>query len=375
MVVALCAGSGCQRSKESAAPTDSAARPVSVLTAPVLQKDLPIYVDGLGTVSPFKTVTVRTQVDGRLEKVLFREGQRVARGELLALVDARPFVASVHQAESALLRDTALLENARKNLARYQELRTQNLISQQQVDDQQALVHQYEGSVGVDRAAAESAKLSVEYSRIVAPIDGVTGVRLIDEGNVVRPSDASGLVMITQIDPIAVIFTLPEDDLPRIMAQLDAQHADKERGSRGLSVQAFARDGVAKLGDGELTVLDNQINQGTATLRLKAVFPNPKRLLWPNQFVKVRLLLSTERSALVVPAVAVQRGPKGTFVYVVAEDGTAVNRPVEVALLTGDQAVLAKGVRPLEQVVVEGQNQLRPSAKVSARPEGSERKP
>lgn len=386
-LILLCALAGCHKGKDAAGSAESGvARPVSVLTAQVQQKDLPIYVDGLGTVSAFQTVTVRTQVDGRLEKVLFREGQRVVRGELLAQVDSRPFVASLHQAESALLRDTALLENARKNLSRYQELRTQNLISQQQVDDQQALVHQYEGSVGVDRAAAESAKLSVEYSRIVAPIDGVTGVRLIDEGNVVHPSDASGLVVITQIDPIAVLFTLPEDDLPRIIARLDALRTDKGNdkgndkgsdkwsGSLGLSVAALARDGVTKLGDGELTVLDNQINQGTATLRLKAVFANPKRLLWPNQFVKARLLLKTEPRALVIPAVAVQRGPKGTFVYVVAEDGTAVTRPVEVSLLTADQAVLAKGVSAGEQVVVEGQNQLRPGAKVSARPQGSERK-
>lgn len=382
-LILLCVLAGCHKGKDAAGPAESgAARPVSVLTAQVQQKDLPIYVDGLGTVSAFQTVTVRTQVDGRLDKVLFREGQRVVRGELLAQVDSRPFVASLHQAESALLRDTALLENARKNLSRYQELRTQNLISQQQVDDQQALVHQYEGSVGVDRAAAESAKLSVEYSRIVAPIDGVTGVRLIDEGNVVHPSDASGLVVITQIDPIAVLFTLPEDDLPRIIARLDAlrtdkgsdKGSDKGNGSLGLSVTALARDGVTKLGDGELTVLDNQINQGTATLRLKAVFANPKRLLWPNQFVKARLLLKTEPRALVIPAVAVQRGPKGTFVYVVAEDGTAVTRPVEVSLLTADQAVLAKGVSAGEQVVVEGQNQLRPGAKVSARPQGSERK-
>lgn len=371
---ALCVGSGCKQGKEGAGPAESAAaRPIPVLTAQVAQKDLPIYLDGLGTVAAFKTVTVRTQVDGRLEKMLFREGQRVSRGELLAQVDARPFLASLHQAESALLRDNALLENARKNLARYQELRTQNLISQQQVDDQQALVHQYDGAVGVDRAAAESAKLSVEYSRIVAPIDGVTGVRLVDEGNVVHPGDASGLVVITQIDPIAVIFTLPEDDLPRIMARLDSTELAKDRSSLGLAVQAFARDGQVKLGDGELTVLDNQINQGTATLRLKAVFPNPKRLLWPNQFVKARLLLKTEHNALVVPAVAVQRGPKGTFVYVAAEDGTAANRPVDVELLIGDQAVLSKGVRPGEQVVVEGQNQLRPGAKVAARPQGSER--
>lgn len=381
LLLALGLGPAC-KSKDSSAPADAVmSRPVPVLLAPVARRDLPIYLDGLGTVTAFKTVTVRTQVDGRLEKVLFREGQRVSRGELLAQVDPRPFLATLHQAESALARDEALLANARKNLQRYKDLRTQNLLSQQQLDDQQALVSQYEGSVGVDRAAAEAARLNVEYSRIVAPIDGVTGVRLIDEGNLVQKSDATGLVVITQIDPIAVLFTLPEDDLPKIIAQLPpnqtAPSAKTEPGTaadktpttpKGQPVEAWSRDGTTKLGVGELLVLDNQIQQGTATLRLKAVFGNPHRQLWPNQFVKARLLLSTQHDALVVPAVAVQRGPKGTFVYVVGDEGTANPRPVEVALLTGDQAVLAKGVKPGEQIVIEGQNQLRPGAKVSARP-------
>ena len=383
---------------EGGGAENAAARPIPVLTTGVEKRDLPIYLDGLGSVVAYKTVTVRTQVDGRLERVLFREGQRVAKGELLAQVDARPFLATLHQAESALARDTALLANARKNLERYSELSSQKLISQQQVDDQQAQASQYEGAVGVDRAAAEAARLNVEYSRIVAPIDGVTGVRLVDEGNLVRASDASGLVVITQMDPIAVIFTLPEDDLPRIVTRLgpsllsgdaatgktapgpgDKPANDKPASGKpappaaqppGPPVEAWSRDGQTRLGIGELVVLDNQINQGTATLRLKAVFKNPERRLWPNQFVKARLLLSTQSQALVVPAVAVQRGPKGTFVYVVAEDGTASPRPVEVELITGDQAVLARGVRPGEQIVVEGQSQLRPGAKVAARPVG-----
>lgn len=383
---------------EGAGAESAAARPIPVLTTGVEKRDLPIYLDGLGSVVAYKTVTVRTQVDGRLEKVLFREGQRVAKGELLAQVDARPFLATLHQAESALARDTALLANARKNLQRYSELSSQKLISQQQVDDQQAQASQYEGAVGVDRAAAEGARLNVEYSRIVAPIDGVTGVRLVDEGNLVRASDTSGLVVITQMDPIAVIFTLPEDDLPRIVTRLgpsllndgaamgktapgpsDKPANDKPGAGKsappaaqppGPPVEAWSRDGQTRLGVGELVVLDNQINQGTATLRLKAVFKNPERRLWPNQFVKARLLLSTQSQALVVPAVAVQRGPKGTFVYVVAEDGTASPRPIEVALITGDQAVLARGVRPGEQIVIEGQSQLRPGAKVAARPAG-----
>ena len=316
-------------------------------------------------------------------------------GELLAQVDARPFLATLHQAESAACSRHGAFGHARKNLERYSELSSQKLISQQQVDDQQAQASQYEGAVGVDRAAAEAARLNVEYSRIVAPIDGVTGVRLVDEGNLVRASDASGLVVITQMDPIAVIFTLPEDDLPRIVRRLgpslsggrsdgknrpwtrrqarqrqarQRQARVKQAGTvrraatRSVGRAAWSRDGQTRLGVGELVVLDNQINQGTATLRLKAVFKNPERRLWPNQFVKARLLLSTQSQALVVPAVAVQRGPKGTFIYVVAEDGTASPRPIEVELITGDQAVLARGVRPGEQIVVEGQSQLRPGA-------------
>lgn len=383
LCVALCTALlgllACKSGKPEGGAADSAAaRAIPVLTTGVEQRDLPIYLDGLGSVTAFQTVTVRPQVDGRLEKVLFREGQRVARGEPLAQVDARPFLAALHQAESALARDTALLSNARTNLARYTQLRSQNLISQQQVDDQQAQVSQYEGAVGVDRAAAEAARLSVEYSRIVAPIDGVTGVRLVDQGNLVRASDASGLVVITQVDPIAVMFTLPEDDLPRIVARLDPVRlggtlAPGAKLPPGQPVEAWSRDGGTLLGRGELLVLDNQINQGTATLRLKAVFANPERKLWPNQFVKARLLLSTQRDALVVPAVAVQRGPKGTFVYVVGGDSSASPRPVEVDLITGDQAVLKAGVKPGEQVVVEGQSQLRPGAKVSLRREGGPR--
>ena len=383
--VAACHSEGGGKPGKEGAADSAAARPVPVVTTVARRQDLPIYLDGLGTVNANKIVTVRTQVDGRLDKVLFREGQRVTRGELLAQVDARPFLASLHQADSALMRDTALLDNARKNLERYSALRAQNLISQQQVDDQQTQVSQYEGAVGVDRAASEAAKLNVDYSRIVAPIDGVTGVRLVDEGNLVHPGDTSGIVVITQIDPIAVIFTLPEDDLPRLVSRMDpaqlggSASASPGRPSpspgapsggpsaKGLTVEAWSRDGGTQLGVGELTVLDNQINQGTATLRLKAVFANPRHQLWPNQFVKARLLLSLQRDALVVPAVAVQRGPKGTFIYVVGEDGTANPYPVDVELITGDQAVIAKGLQAGEQIVIEGQNQLRPGAKVAAR--------
>ncbi len=337
----------------------SEARPVQVSTTKVVKRDVPIYLDGLGTVTAWKTVTVRPQIDGKLDKVLFREGQAVKRGELLAQVDPRPFLAQLHQAEGALSRDTALLKNSRLNLERYGTLRSQNLVAQQQLDDQQSLVGQYEGAVAVDQAQVETSKLNLEYSRISAPIDGITGVRLVDEGNMVHASEQAGIVMLTQIDPIAVLFTLPQDDLHRV-----TKHMNEET----LVVDAYSREGETRLGTGKLLVLDNQINQATATIRLKAVFENPQKLLWPNQFVKIRLLLRTRKDALIVPATAVQRGPKGSFAYVITADMTAAQRPIEVDQLIGDIAILARGVEAGENVVVEGQNQLRPGSKVNARP-------
>jgi len=351
---------GCGRGRPPAAEKESStSRPVTVATVVAAQRDVPIYLDGLGTVTAWKTVTVRSQVDGRLEKVLFREGQAVKKGELLAQVDARPFLSQLHQAEGALGRDSALLRNGRLNLERYASLRQQNLVSQQQVDDQQAAVGQYEGAVAMDQAQIETAKLNLEYARITAPIDGVTGVRMVDEGNLVRANDASGIVVITQIDPIAVLFTLPEDDLHRITARMNEGK---------LPVDAYSREGDTLLGTGELLVLDNQINQATATLRLKAVFENSKRLLWPNQFVKTRLLLSVRKDALVIPATGVQRGPKGTFAYVVQADKTAAPRPIEVEMLVRDQALVGRGLAAGDEVVIEGQNQLRPGAKVAPTP-------
>lgn len=354
-------GPGCSKPPATAGEA-GAARPVTVAATVAVRRDMPIYLEGLGTVLAYKTVTVRPQVDGRLERVRFREGQAVKRGELIAEIDPRPFQALLHQAEGALARDAALLRNAKLNLGRYSELRKQDLIAQQQADDQQAAVSQYEGALRVDQSQIESARLQLSYAQITSPIDGVTGVRLVDEGNLVRAADTTGLVVITQLDPIAVLFTLPEDDLPRIAPRQAAEP---------LAVEAYSREGSTPLGSGELTVIDNQINQATATLRLKAVFPNPERKLWPNQFVKIRLLLEVRKGALVVPAVAVQRGPKGTFVYVIGPDQTAAPHPVEVALVSGADAILDKGIEPGAQVIIEGQNQLRPGSRVQlARSDG-----
>jgi multidrug efflux system membrane fusion protein len=333
-------------------------RTVSVAIAPVVTSNVPIWLEGLGTVAAWQQVTVRPQVDGRLDKVFFKEGQAVERGQPLAQIDPRPFTVQLHQAEGALARDKSQLADARLNLERYRALVAQKLIAQQQVDDQAALAGQAEGAVHADEAQIESARLNLDYAEVKAPLTGVVGVRLVDPGNLVRAADATGLVVITQLDPAALFVTLPEDDLPRVMAAL-------QRGD--VPVEAWSRDGAMQLGAGKLSVVDNQINSATATLRLKCQLPNRERKLWPNQFVKARLLLETRANALVIPPAAVQRGPDGSFVYVVV-GGKAEQRPVSIALTTSKLAVIDRGLRVGENVVVEGQNQLRPGVSVNARP-------
>jgi multidrug efflux system membrane fusion protein len=336
-------------------------RVIPVLVARAALKDVPLYLQGLGSVTAYKTVNVRTQVDGRLERVAFREGQPVKQGELLAQIDSRPFTIMLHQAEAALARDEAQLQGARKNLERYETVVQQKLIPQQQVDDQRALTQQLEGTVKADQAQIENAKLQIDYAHIKSPIEGVTGIRIVDPGNVVHAADANGIVVVTQLDPIAVIFTLPQDDLGRIAPR---------QAEGPLVVEASSREGDELLATGKLELVDNQINQTTATIRLKAIFPNPKRVLWPNQFVKARLRLGVRKGTLVVPAAAVQHGPQGTFVYVVGDDGRAALRTVDVDSIENDLALLKGGVAPGERVVSEGQNQLRPGARVSVREAG-----
>ncbi len=335
-------------------------RAVPVIAAPLARRDVPVYLDGLGNVVAGKTVTIRTQVDGRLDAVLFREGQAVKQGDVLAQIDPRPFQAQLHQAEGALARDEAALRNAQLNVARDKELVARKLIAQQQLDADVAAAGQLEGAIQMDRAAIETARLNLAYARITSPIEGVTGIRLVDPGNVVHPSDANGIVVVTQLDPIAVVFTLPQDQLGPVAEQ----HA---RGP--LPVDAYSRDGSTLLGSGPLALIDNQINTATSTIRLKAMLPNPRHVLWPNQFVNVRLRLETRTGALVIPAAAVQRGPSGTFVWIVGRDDTVSQRPVVIEATQGDLALVAKGVAEGERVVVEGQNQLRPGAKVSVRPQ------
>jgi multidrug efflux system membrane fusion protein len=338
------------------------ARIVPVSATRVERRDVPLYLDGLGSIIAYKTVTVRTQVDGRLNRVLFKEGQRVHVGGLLAEVDPRPFLVQLHQAEGAMLRDKATFESGKLNLERFATLREGNLVAQQQVDDQRALVRQAEGAMHVDEAQIESAKLNLDYARVRSPIEGVTGVRLVDPGNIVHPGDPNGIVVLTQLDPIALLFTLPQDVLPAVQEAFAAGP---------LSVEAYSRDGAQRLGVGRLELIDNQMNQATATMRLKAIFPNPKYSLWPNQFVKARLLVSTHKGALVVPATVVEKGPKGLFAYVIKKDQTVEARPVEVEMTTGEITLIRKGLTAGEQVVVDGQNQLRPGIRVQPREVGA----
>jgi membrane fusion protein, multidrug efflux system len=350
----------------AASGSAAASRPVPVVAATVEQRDVPIYVEGVGNALPIQQVVVHPQVDGRLDKVFFTEGQTVKAGDVLAQIDPRPFDIALHNAQAALARDNAQAKEAKLNLARYEEMLRQGVASSQQVDDQRALVGQSAGTIATDAAAIEAAKLNLDYARIKSPLDGVTGIRQVDPGNVIHQTDPNGLVVVTQIDPMAVVFSLPQDDLTRVQQALAAGE---------VAVDAFSRDGSTTLGTGKLALIDNQINQTTATLRLKAVVPNPEKKLWPNQFVKARILLRTEAHAIVAPAIAVQRGPQGQFVYVVGPDQTVQPRPVEIASQQGETAVIAKGLSAGEKVVTDGANQLKPGSKVSVKADGGHKPP
>jgi multidrug efflux system membrane fusion protein len=338
--------------------------PVQVATA--VRKDLPIWLEGLGTVAAMQQVTVRPQVDGRIDKVLFVEGQPVKRGDVLVQIDPRPFLVALHQAQGALARDKAQLETNQSNLKRYEGLKAQNLVAGQQVEEIAGQVGQFEGSVKIDQAQIENAQLQLDYAQVKAPLDGITGVRQVDAGNIIHQSDPNGIVVITQLDPAAVFFTLPQDQLGSVAQAL----------ARGeVPVEAYSRDGATRLATGKLAVLDNQVNQTTATLRLKALMPNPDRVLWPNAFVKARMLVETRKDAVVIPMVAIQRGPQGTYVYTIGRDKVAQMTPVTIALTTGDIAVIGKGLAGGEQVIIEGQNQLRPGGRVEPSPPGGAQSP
>ena len=334
------------------------ARVVPVGVTAAERRDVPIWVEGLGNVTSLATVTVRARVSGQIVSVAFQEGSRVKTGDLLVQVDPRPFRIALQQAEATLQRDLATLKNAERDLARFRDLVGQKLIAQQQYDAQVATVESARATVALDQAAVNNARLNLQFSSVTSPINGIAGVRQVDVGNLVAPTDANGIVVLTQMDPIAVLFTLPQDDLPRVA----------EAFSRGtVTVEAWDRSGLAKLGTGKLTVIDNQVNPGTATIRLKAEFPNADFRLWPSLFVKARMHLETRQGVVVVPTPAIQRGPNGTFVYAVGPDSTVAVRNVRVDTVQGPLAIVAQGVQAGERVVVDGQNQLRAGAKVDPR--------
>jgi multidrug efflux system membrane fusion protein len=341
---------------KATAPGHDGGQPTPVVTDLVRQGDAPVYLSGLGGVEAFYTATVKSQVDGPIERVLFREGQQVQRGALLVQIDPRPFEIAVRTAEANLARDEATLKNNQLNLQRNAALLDKSLVAQQTVTDLQATVDQLAATVQADRAAVDNAKLQLTYSRVTAPISGRTGLRLADPGNLVHANDANGLVVITQLDPIAVVFTLPEDDLPQVAAGM--AHGT-------LRAKAISRDGKKELGTGEVMLVDNQIDPGTGTMRLKAIFPNPAQTLWPKQFVRVQLHVDTLRDAICVPSAAVQHGPHGDFVYTVDAQHMARMAPVQVLRLQGEQALLAPGLAAGAQVVVDGQYRLHEGATVA----------
>ncbi len=336
---------------------------IPVVAVKAKKSDLNLYIDGLGSVTPLNTVTVRTRVDGELTEVLYREGQIVSRGDLLARIDPRPFEVQLTQAEGQMARDAAQLQNARIDLERFRTLWSQDSIAKQQLDTQEALVRQLEGTIQNDRGQIDSAKLNLLYSRITAPISGRTGLRLVDPGNIVHATDPNGLVVITQLQPITVIFSVPEDNLPQVLARLKTD--------AHLPVEAYDRQMRQKLAVGSLLTVDNQIDPSTGTVRVKAAFPNEKSELFPSQFVNARLHVDTRRGVIVIPAPAIQRGPQGAFVYVVRPDRTVAVRPVTVGDIQEGEASIKTGLQPGELAVVDGADRLREGSRVELRTQSS----
>jgi multidrug efflux system membrane fusion protein len=327
---------------------------------------MPVYLSGLGSVTAFNTANIKSRVDGQIMQVAVNEGQTVRQGQLLIEIDSRPFQVQLEQAQAQLSRDQAQLGDAKLNLDRDTALIPSGSIAQQQVDTQRALVHQVQGTVNNDQALIDNAKLQIVYCHITAPFSGRIGLRQVDPGNIVHASDTNPMLVLTQLEPIAVIFTLPEDMLPSV-----AQHMKKAT----LTVDAFSRDDQTKLATGKLLTIDNQIDQTTGTAKLKAVFDNKDSQLWPNQFVNADLLLETRKNSTVLPTAAILRGPQGTFVYAVKPDKTVEARQVTVSLTQGNTTAVTSGLKPGDMVVTDGQDKLQTGSTIEPRAGGASGNP
>ena len=357
---------GCSREQKNAkASGPPPAVPVGVAT--VQQRDFPVYLTGLGSVQAFNTVDLKSRIDGQIMQVNFQEGQEVKQGDLLIQIDARPYQVALQTANANLQRDEAQLNNAKVQYERLKALYAGGVIAKQDLDTQEASFGQYEGTIAADRAAVDNAKLNLSYTHITSPINGRIGLRQVDVGNYVQASSTTPMVVITQLHPIAIVFTLPED-------QLQAVRQRMKQGT--LAVDVYGRDDQTRLSTGKLLTIDNQIDQTTGTAKLKAVFENPENSLWPNQFVNVHLLLETRKDALTMPASAIQRGPQGTFTYVVDAKNTVQVKPVQIALTQGNTVVIESGLQAGDRVVTDGQEKLQPGSRVNVQaPNGQSRNP
>jgi multidrug efflux system membrane fusion protein len=344
-------------SEKSAAPP--APPPVPIVAGVVDQHDVPIYLTGVGTVVAYNTDVVRAQIQGQIVSINFTEGQGVHTGDLLAQIDPRPYQAQIDQFTANLDRDRAQLQNAQANLARYTPLLSRGYATPQLVDTQKAQIAQLQAAVKADEALIEAANVQLSYTQLTSPIDGVTGIRQIDVGNIISPANTNGVVFVTQLEPISLIFTLPETDLPLIQQQ------EQQKSAGPLAVLAYSQDNTIKLDQGTLGLVNNEILQTTGSIQLKANFPNTTHRLWPGELVNARLLLTTRHDGLTVPASVVQQGPQGAYAYVVNPDSSVAIRPIKVAQISDGQALIDSGLKANEQVVVDGQYKLQPGTHVT----------